>query len=370
MIALAAALPLVALGMTVLNLVTWPRGRPGGVASGRVSVLIPARNEERNIGACVRSVLASRHPVHEVLVYDDGSTDGTRAVLDGIADPRLRVLDGVPLPAGWVGKPHACHRLAEAATGDQLLFLDADVVLAPDGIERLAEVTGRWGAGLAFAVPRQLTGSPVEHLVLPLLHLTYTSWLWLPLIPLSSRASLLAANGQVVWVGREALARLGGFAAVRTDVVDDMALGRAAKRAGLRVLFVDGAEVASCRMYQSAAEVWRGFSKNVYEGLGSPLGLGVAIGLYLATFVAPFGLAAAALLEPAWAWPAAVGVGANLAQRLLLAVRYRHHPLSVLLHPVAVLGLVAIALNSWRWTRSGAVSWAGRTYPERAARAG
>lgn len=370
---ISAGLAVLALCTTVVNAVSWPRGRADlRVTNGlgeRVSVLIPARNEAPRIEAAVRAALASPLPV-EVLVYDDASTDGTADVVARIEDPRVRVIPGVPLPAGWVGKTHACHRLAEAAVGGRLVFVDADVTLAPEGLLRIASLHEDYDAHLVTGVPRQITGSFAEHLMLPLLHLTYTSWLPLLLVHRSQDPRFLAANGQVLSIDRRAYDAFGGFSAVRSDIVDDMALCRRAKASGHRVVFADAHAIASCRMYDSASGIWAGFSKNVYEGLGHPARLAGAVGLYLLAFVVPWIALLLAVWVPALLLPGAVGVGANLLTRLLLAARHGHRLVSIPLHPVAVLGLVAIAINSWRWSRSGRIAWAGRTYAARASRGG
>lgn len=367
---LLAALPLMTLGLTVLNAAAWPRGRRAVGARG-VSVLIPARNEEATIGEAVRSALAQ--PVDEVVVYDDQSTDATPAILAEIAatDERLRVVQGSGLPAGWVGKPHACHRLAQHARGEVLLFLDADVSLLEGAVERIWGLFEDHAADVVTAVPRQVTGSFVERLVLPLLHVTYTSWLPLPLIWRTKDPRFLAANGQVLAVRRDAYDAAGGFEAVRDAVVDDMAFCAAQKRAGRRVVFADGHAIAQCRMYRSAAEVWAGFSKNIYEGLGSPAGLVLALALYFGAFVAPWlALAVGLLGAPALLAPSAVGVGANLLQRLLLAVRHGHPSVAVALHPAAILVLAAIAVNSWVWHLRNDIVWSGRSYARREQRGG
>lgn len=372
-----AALPCVPLSVGTLNVLSWPRGArtppPGPRPS--VSVLVPARNEVHNIASCVHAVLGGPDAdlVHELVVLDDGSTDGTGSLLAELAQryPRLRVISGAPLPAAWVGKVHACHQLAAAAQGQLLFFVDADVRLAPGGLPRLLDLLLRPGldgapADVLTAVPRQETGTWAEHLLLPLLHLTYTSWLPLPLVRLSRDPRFLAANGQLLLLRRDALEAIGGFAAVRTALVDDMALCRRAKEAGLNVLFADGAPSATCRMYRSAGEVWAGFSKNMFEGIGgSPLLALVVIALYLGCFVVPWAVALAVplgLAPAAWLAPALVGVGANLVYRILLALRLGHHPASVIAHPIAVLGMMAMLLNSWRWSLRGSISWAGRSY--------
>ncbi len=357
-----------ALSLTAFNEVFWPRGRPDTTFEQSVSVLIPARNEARNIEKAVRGVFSGELQPDELIVYDDGSTDDTPNILARLRSefPRLRVENGIGLPTGWVGKPHACHRLASFAKGDVLLFLDADVVLHPQGLKHLASIFKNHKAELVTAVPRQVTQTFVEKLILPLLHLTYTSWLPLPLIWLTNDPRFLAANGQVLAISRETYDAIGGFEAIKHEVVDDMAICRLAKSAKRRVVFADGHHIASCRMYQSPKEVWEGFSKNLYSGIGAhPLALLVVVALYVTTFVLPYLALIASFWLPQLLLPSLVGVGINLALRLILAVRHGHPLLSVLLHPVGVLGLMAIAFNSYLWHVRGSISWSGRVYATR-----
>jgi len=366
---LLAALPLLTLGLTLLNRLTWPRAGGGGPPSleggdlPAVSVLIPARDEEATIARAVQSALAE--PIAEVVVYDDGSTDRTPDILAAIDDERLRVVRGGALPEGWVGKPHACHQLARHATGGLLLFLDADVQLQPGAITRIVALREAWGAAVLTAVPRQQVDTVAEQLVVPLLHLTYTSWLPNVAVPLLPFTSMVAANGQVLAVDRLTYEALGGFAAVRDAVVDDMAFCRRSKAHGQRVVFVDGHGLATCRMYTSAQEVWEGFSKNIYAGVGHPLTMLLVLGAYVAAFLLPWVVLPLALagVGADLLAPAAVGVAANVVQRAVLAERHDHPPASVLLHPVGIAALLAIALNSWRWSWRGTIRWAGRTYP-------
>ena len=365
---IAAALTLQALVTTIINALTWarqPRVLPATCPP--VSVLVPARNEAANIGPCLAAMAANGADITDITVCDDRSTDATPQLLADAqtAMPHLRVIPGTPLPDGWVGKAWACAQLADQATGSWLLFLDADVTLTPDGVRRLLALQAESGADLVTAVPRQRMGSWLEDAVLPMLHLTYTSWLPLALIPRVADPRVLAANGQVLLVRRTALAQLGGFAAIRAEVVDDMALCRRAKAAGLRVLFADGDAIATCRMYQNAGEVWRGFSKNLFEGVGGGWGLlGVTV-LYALAFLLP------------WAWLALPGpvplpiqcaLGFQILQRVWLAFRHHHGLRALLLHPVGVAALLLIGANSWRWSQRGQVAWRGRTYAARADR--
>jgi glycosyltransferase involved in cell wall biosynthesis len=368
---MVAGLALMALAVTLVNLLTWPRGVPKATDAARWSVLIPARNEEQNIEAAIRSVFTALPEVGEVVICDDHSTDRTPEILSRLQRefPRLRVIAGRTLPTGVVGKPHACMQLGDAATGDRLFFLDADVRLEPGAFQLLEGLFARHGAAVVTAVPRQETASALERLVLPMLHLTYASWLPNALVYASKDVRFLAANGQVLAVERSAYEAIGGYAAVKHEVVDDMALCRRAKEQGFRVVFADGHLLARCRMYASNEALWKGFTKNLYEGIGGSLfALTAVTGLYAATFLAPWALAAASTNWSVFALPAAVGVTANLTQRSLLAARHGYGLDSVLLHPLGVLVFLAIAIDSARRTRQGRIEWSGRTYAERSKR--
>ncbi len=382
--ALLAGPPLASLALVVFNAVFWTRGRALTAAEragrGGISVLIPARDEETTIERCVRSAAAARGPVTEIIVYDDGSTDATAQILTRLQAelPTLRVLRGEGLPAGWVGKPHALHRLSSAAGGELLLNIDADVTLHPDGVLRMLsllgsadEVPGGLDAALVTAVPRQRAGGFAERMMIPLLHLSYLAWLPMPLIHRSRDPRVLAANGQLLLIRRAVLEKVGGWASVRTEVVDDMALCRTVKRSGGRVVFADGDEMAECRMYAGAAELWRGFAKNFYEGIGGrPVALVAGMALHLQIFVAPYlALPVAALLGARTVAAAAgVGVGANVGLRLTMAVRHGHSMGSVVAHPMAVLAMMGVLIDSFRWSRRGDIRWRGRSYPARAER--
>ena len=368
---LLAGPALLALLVTAIDAVGWARGRLGARLEGTTSLLIPARNEERTIGAALAAALVE--PFDEILVYDDQSEDATAAIIDSVAasDARVRRIEGVLLPTGWIGKVHACARLAEHARGDWLVYADADVRLEPGVLERLGSIAQTLQADVVTAMPRQDVVTWMERTVVPLLHLIYVSWLPAPLVWASRDARFLMANGQLLAMRREALQRVGGWAAVKRELVDDMAMCRACKIAGLRVVFADGHEMARCRMYRSTSEVWDGFTKNLYEGLGErPLALAGAILLHLHAFVVPWiALAMSGFLgSESVLVGALIGVGANVTQRTWLSLRHRLPLEGIVLQPLAILVLVALAIESWRRSTQGRIAWRGRSYVARSER--
>lgn len=339
------------------RLLRTPPHDPPPVAE-RVSVLLPLRDEAGRVEPCLRSVLAQTGvPDLEVVVLDDGSTDGTADVVRRVVgdDPRVTLLSGGDLPLGWLGKPWACQRLVDAATGAVLVLVDADVVLAPHAVAATVALL-RWsGLDLVCPYPRQVTGTVAERLVQPLLQ-----WSWLATLPLraaerSPRESLVAANGQLLAVDAEALARAGGYGAVRGEVLDDIALLRAVKRSGGRGVVVDGTDVATCRMYEGWSEVRDGYSKSLWSAFGSPAGAVGTVGFLGLCFVVP---PVAAVLGSR---VGLLGYAAGVAGRVVAARRTggRFWP-DALAHPVSVAVFAGLTARSWRLRRRGELSWKGR----------
>jgi glycosyltransferase involved in cell wall biosynthesis len=329
-------------------------------AAEPVSVLLPLRDEAHRVEPCLRAVLAQEHvPRLEVLVLDDGSTDGTADVVRGVvgSDPRVRLLVGGPdgPPAGWLGKPWACHRLAEAASGGALVYVDADVVLAPQAVAASVALLRAARLALLSPYPRQEVGTLAERLVQPLLQ-----WSWLTTLPLgpaerSPRPSLAAANGQLLVVDAAAYRRAGGHAAVRGEVLDDVALLRAVKRAGARGVVADGTALASCRMYEGWADLSAGYTKSLWSAFGSPPRAAAVIGALVLLYVVP--PVAALTGSPV----GAAGYAAGVVGRALVArrVRGRVWPDS-LAHPASVVLLGYLTAQSWRGRRRGTLRWKGR----------
>ena len=344
-----------------------------------VSILVPARNEARRIARCLASLAAQDYPRFEVLMLNDHSDDDTRRCAEEVgfaSEGRLRILSGEALPSGWIGKAWACDQLARAAGGDYLLFTDADTVHAPEMLAAAIGEATRTRASLLSLWPRQITGSLGEKAVIPLLYLAAAGMVPHFIIAAAQTSPRLAkffsrsflrsngvANGQFLLFRRADYFALGGHAAVRNHLVEDVALGRrvAARIVdGFRLVNGDGTSLVQCRMYESLAETWFGFTKNCRaafeESLGGFLSAGVT---QVMIFLAPFALL---FVSGPQRWFALTEVSAIYGLRFLHAIRYRSTLLGALFHPLGeIIGLL-IALNSWRRSAGAGVEWKGRIY--------
>lgn len=332
--------------------------RPPRLASvdERVSVLLPLRNEAQRLAPMLRSVLAQQGVgAIEVLGYDDESSDATAAILADIGADRVTIVPTRPLPAGWLGKPHACAVLAAAATGDVLVFVDADVRLAPDAVAGAVQLMRTHGLGFVSPYPRQLAHSWLERLVQPLL-----TWSWLTLLPLrpaerSRRPSLAAANGQFLVVDAPGYRAAGGHAAVRADVVDDVALARALRATGARGGFVDGHAIATCRMYDDARGLLDGYAKSLWTAFGSTSGAVVVAVSMLVVWCAPWVLLG-------WTLASLPAAAAGIVSRLVAALRTGSRPaIDAVAHPLSVIAFVALVGLSLVRHRRGRLVWKERS---------
>jgi glycosyltransferase involved in cell wall biosynthesis len=337
-----------------------PRADPPPTAE-RVSVLLPVRDEAHRLRPCLDSLLEQiRVPELEILVADDGSRDGTSELVRAIAgdDPRVRLLTAGDLPAGWLGKPHACQLLADAARGSVLVFVDADVRLAPHAIAAAVDLLRAGDLQLVSPYPRQIAVTPAERLVQPLLQ-----WSWLTTLPLrtaerSARPSLSAANGQFLVVDARAYRAAGGHAAIRACVLDDVALVRAVKATGGRGGVVDGTALASCRMYEDWAALRDGYTKSLWSAFGSAAGAGAVVAGLGVVYVLPPLAALGGSLTGLSGYLAAVLGRYAVAER----TAGRSLPDS-LAHPASVAVLGWLTARSVLARRRGELVWRGRSLP-------
>lgn len=340
----------------------------------QVSLLIPARDEAAGIRDSILTALKSKHVDIEVVVMDDGSTDGTDTIVQEMAsvDPRVIYVRGTELPSGWNGKQHACWQLAKRATHDRIVFIDADVRLLPDGLARLCRRQDRTAVALLSAFPHQVTGTFWEKLLIPMMHFILLGFLPFRRMRDSAHPAYAAGCGQLFMTTKSDYQTAGTHAAIRGSRHDGVKLPRAFRSAGLMTDVVDGTQLAECRMYTTAGEVVRGVLKNATEGIANPkliipfsvFLIGGSVMPAVVLFVQLYGGTASTNF---WApflcsCLAVLAFTFSLLPRATLAKTLRQSWIGVILHPLAVLVFIVlqwIALVNHITGRQ--VAWRGRT---------
>jgi chlorobactene glucosyltransferase len=351
----AAALILL---IVLANALFWPRVK-GGVGpwpAHRVSILIPARNEEANIAKCIERALEQGASVQEILIYDDHSEDRTAALVNEATalDPRVQLIDSEPLPADWCGKNFACSRLAAHATGDWLLFLDADARLMPGAVDGIANAAITRRLTLLSCWPGFDLRSFAERMLMPLLNCVVFTIYPAPLSLIRNEPSLGLAHGACLMIQRAAYEKLGGHALVKGEIFEDTRLAQTWRERGERSLCLDGQDVVRVRMYAGLHEIWLGFQKNFFPAFRHQSMFWLFLALHFTVFLLPF-----LVLD----WFAALLI---VLARLVLAIRFGQPWWSALLHPAAEVFLLVLGISSWWQCRVGSgVIWKGRVYRAR-----
>ncbi len=273
-----------------------------GSESAMVSILIPARNEERVIEQVVTASLNQDWPNFEVIVLNDRSEDGTGSILDRLCalhPRRLRVIQGVERPAGWLGKPWACHQLSKAAEGNILAFIDADTIPGVTLARSIAQEMNVNGVGLVTVWPRQILETTWEKIVVPLVYYTLLAFLvtdytkrdpkWMPAaFRKTFRPLFAAACGQCLAMPATLYRDIGGHTLVKSDVVEDVGIARAVRALGVPVRMYHGIGSIQCRMYTGHEEIFQGFRKNFLAGFGGNVAVFVLSALlHFVVFVIP-----------------------------------------------------------------------------------
>lgn len=339
----------------------------------RVSVVLPARNEAAHIAACIASLRATTWPAWELIVINDGSTDQTGELARQAAsgDARIRVIDAPPLAAGWFGKQWACHTGMQFARGDVLLFTDADTRHHPELIARMVHVREQRGADLLSVSGTQEMVTFWEQAVQPVVFaLILTRFGGARALEAATRPEDVVANGQCFMMTRAAYDKIGGHAAVRETVAEDLMMAQRTVQHGGRVSLALGREHLSTRMYDGLDSLVRGWRKNVYAGgrmairggwLGRSMFPVALVGFPLA-IASPFIVAPLAWLLklPILQTWSLLAVSAMLLA-FAGAARFSRAPLwRALLAPVGALAFAAICASAIARGRS--VEWKGRQY--------
>jgi chlorobactene glucosyltransferase len=358
-----------------LDIVVQPTPPP--IHAPLISVCVPARNEERNIRACVESMLAQDYPHFEVIVLDDRSTDATPEILLQLAadDQRLHIIQGSDLPEGWAGKPHALFQASAAAHGEWLCFVDADTFLSPSALSACYAKAIETNADMFTILTFQILGSFWERVVMPIV-MTALSVGFSPRKVNDPASKDAIANGQFIMIKRSVYDAIGGHESVKDQIVEDKAISEQVKWNGYRLIVANGYSVARTRMYTSLPEMWEGWTKNIYLGLSDRPSLMIlgAFGAFLLLF--------AALVLPLWPllgvlWLLQGGGSLALAvvgEALLLwaiviyaraqvATGMGISPWYALTLPLGAAVFAAMMFTStWRVLFGKGVTWKGRMY--------
>lgn len=370
---------LILLLTTLLNTLMFPRLAPLPLShhgqerlsywegEGKVSILIPARNESAVIASTIRHLLAQSYPPYEILLLDDHSTDGTADIARSAAenDSRLKIIPGQPLPPQWLGKNWACHQLSQAAQGDFLIFTDADVEW---GENALAALLPHFATYEMLTVwPTQKTVTWGERLCVSAIALAIISYLPEMMVRFSPFSAFAAANGQCLAFTRDLYTRIGGHQAVHDNIVEDVGLAKAVKKKGGKLMMLDGNRQICCRMYRNWSEVRNGFAKNILAGHGNSLiFLAFSTLFHWAVFVLPFvWLICGNFIFLGAGWPlfplVLIGLGLLVRAIGLWVTRQRVH--DAVWMPLTVMLMTRIAAQAaWWQLREGGPQWKGRTF--------
>jgi chlorobactene glucosyltransferase len=350
------------LTITLINSITGPflRSAPLLKQEVPVSVLIPARNEEKNIQRCIEALQQQDYSQLEILVLNDQSNDHTTNLVNQIAqnDERIRLIEGAPLPSGWIGKNWACHQLSQLAAGEIIIFTDADNYHAVNAVRLTVGWMQHYNLSMFSAFPQQLTLTFFEKLIVPVIDLILYASLVLWLTYYTHFPSLAAANGQWLAFKREDYQKIGGHQVVKHQIVEDVEFSRLVKRKGLKILTTAGTSVIFARMYSTFKEIWQGFSKNLF-GLVSKntiAFLTIQLG-FLFVHILPFVMIYMDKLH----FLSLMAILLIFCLRFILAFRYKNPVIiSILLHPVSILLIILIGLNSLYQAKFGQINWKGR----------
>lgn len=329
--------------------------RSEATIASSVAVAIPMRNESANVTEVLSTIFAQQGISElSILVLDDQSSDDTAALLAAQNDRRLRWFEGEPLPQGWLGKNFAAHQIASKANSDYLMFMDADVRLAPNAIASSISLMEKCGLDFLSPYPRQIAITWLERLVQPLLQ-----WSWFVSVPLRfaerfPRTSMAVANGQFFIVKRAAYEKSGGHETIKSEVLDDLELARSLIRNGYRGTVADGSDVAYCRMYNSSRELIAGYAKSQWRAFGNIFGSALMILILATSSIIPL---IAGLLGSPWGW---IGFFAIVATRLAIAAKTKSVISTAWLHPLSALVWIALIKYSWIQKWRGRLTWKER----------
>ena len=342
--------------ISLINLLT-RNYLPSGIPDSQplISILIPARNEEKSLPLLLTDLKEATWINLEIIVCNDHSTDKTEEILKNFSNemPNLRFFNGKMLPEGWTGKNYACHQLALKASGDYLLFLDADVRISPHMVQKALAYIQKHRFQLVSVFPTQVMHTLGEMATVPVMNWVLLSLLPLPLVRLSGFSSLSAANGQCMLFDAENYRSNMWHQKVKSNTVEDIVISRAIKKGKGKIATLTGGDDVFCRMYKSSAEAINGFSRNVHQYFGGSRLVMVVFAIVVLLGWIPV------LISMGW-----IGIKIYFilvaANRVFVAMASRQNSTAVLLHPVQMINFGIIVVMNIVRKFKGSIQWKGR----------
>ena len=333
----------------------------------KISVLIPARNEENNIRSCVESILNQDYQNIEVIVLNDNSEDKTREILLDMSakSEKLRFFDGDSKPVEWSGKHWACHQLSKKASGELFLFIDTDTIHKPDTLKKAVSALYTENTDLLSVIPKQIVGTWSEKLVIPIMPWSISSFIPIGIAHKSKSPSLSLTVGQFMLFRRNAYEQSGGHESIKTEILDDIPIGRLIKKSGFKWKIVDGTKNSSCRMYNNFKEVYNGFSRNLFCAFNYNIPVFLWVWIWLtAVFFQPI------ITISLFIFRIPIPTEALLINFLILIltiiqwsiaiVRFKFPIYLIFLYTFSIILVDIIAIRSMYQTLTGKVQWKGR----------
>ena len=332
----------------------------------KISVLVPVRDEERDLELCLESLVKQNYPLYEIILLDDNSRDRSPEIMREFQrrfPEKIKIITSKPLPPGWTGKNWACHQLAKMANGDWLLFTDADTVHAAGCIKNAYMEAVARGVDMVSYIPDLITISLPERIILPVIYFAFYLLFPLPLFKKIKDHRAAFAIGTFILIKRDIYERIGGHSALKDEIVEDVNLARRVKKVGGRFDLLDGIGIFYTRFYHNLREIWEGFTKNSFGAFGYNL-IPYLLFLFMAyvVFLAPF---IKFTLNPVFTFknPLFMQIFWILLLRTLLAFKTRHSVWSIILHPLMVAFSLLFAINSvYRIIMGLPITWKGRAY--------
>ncbi len=335
-----------------------------------VSILIPARNEEFNIKRCINSLIKQDYPNIEILALDDNSGDNTPLIVKKLEkkDSRVKLIVGKPLKGGWLGKSYACWQLSKYAKGKYLVFTDADTLHFKNSISSIIGCLIHNNLDGLSVIPRQIMVNLHERMVITWVHFGILSLFPLLLMKKTKNPLFSTANGQCLLFKKEVYKKIGGHRSIRTKILEDIHISKQVKRCGYKFMIFDGSKNIHCRMYRRFGELITGFSKFMFAAFDfHTFTLAVVILIISALYLFPFILFPLGILI--FDWPNAVinliiiQIFIILLMRIIMAIRLKGRVSDTFLHPLSMVYLILICINSVFQTKLGrGVRWKDRRY--------